>query len=231
VNFGERVFTMLVEAGLDLKVAHLCDIGRSLWFWAAQEGHVDALRLFLDAGFPIDLRATRTGYHTLRERAVAPLFTTALWNSAFRGHIDCVDLFLKAGASVCPSEVERQELQQIKNGSTPKRLTEDAHIESGTNKTFFVSIRPGVDTLVSVFPIVPISPDDLLGIFSGRIRFSEHCSVVQSIVGPTPSLWLDYSQVTGTLNQMRVVQPGGEANVRLAWEGINENVENGPCEH
>ncbi len=50
-------------------------------------------------------------------------------------------------------------------------------------------------------------------------------------MGPTPSLWLDYSQVTGTLNQMRVVQPGGEANVRLAWEGINENVENGPCEH
>jgi hypothetical protein len=69
--------------------------------------------------------------------------------------------------------------------STPKRLTEDAYIESGTNKSFFISIRPGVDKLVSVFPIVPISPGDLLGIFSGKIRFSEHCNVVQSIMGPT----------------------------------------------
>jgi hypothetical protein len=57
--------------------------------------------------------------------------------------------------------------------STPKRLTEDAYIESGTNKSFFMSIRPGVDKLVSVFPIVPISLGDLLGIFSGKIRFSE----------------------------------------------------------
>jgi hypothetical protein len=68
-----------------------------------------------------------------------------------------------------------------------------------------------------------------LGIFSGKIRFSEHCSVVQSITGPAPHLWLDYSQVTGTLNQMQVTRPGGEANVHLAWEGVNEDVESGPC--
>jgi hypothetical protein len=37
-------------------------------------------------------------------------------------------------------------------------------------------------------------------------------------MGPTPYLWLDYSQVTGTLNQIRVARPGGEANVCLAWE-------------
>jgi hypothetical protein len=49
-------------------------------------------------------------------------------------------------------------------------------------------------------------------------------------MGPTLYLWLDYSQVTGTLNQMRVARPGGEANVRLVWEGVNENVESGPCE-
>jgi hypothetical protein len=84
--------------------------------------------------------------------------------------------------------------------STLKRLTEDAYIELGTNKSFFISIRPGVDKLVSIFPIVPISLGDLLGIFSGKIRFSEHCNVVQSIMGPTTYLWLDYSQVMGTLN-------------------------------
>ena len=61
--------------------------------------------------------------------------------------------------------------------------------------------------------------------FSGKIRFSEHCDVVQAIEGPIPNLWLDYSQVTGTLNQMQVAQPGGRANVHLAWEGVNENVE------
>jgi hypothetical protein len=114
--------------------------------------------------------------------------------------------------------------------SNPKRLTEDAYIESGTNKSFFVSLRPGADKLVSVFPIVPVSPGDLLGIFSGKIRFSEHCDVAQAIEGPIPNLWLDYSQVTGTLNQMQVAQPGGKANVHLAWEGVNENAEVGPCE-
>ena len=62
--------------------------------------------------------------------------------------------------------------------STSKRLIEDACIESGTNKSFFIPIRPGVDKLVSVFPIVPISPGDLLEIFSGKVRFSEHCNVV-----------------------------------------------------
>jgi hypothetical protein len=50
-------------------------------------------------------------------------------------------------------------------------------------------------------------------------------------IGPTPYLWLDYSQVTGTLNQMRVAWPGRKTNVCLAWEGVNEDVENGPCEH
>ena len=113
--------------------------------------------------------------------------------------------------------------------SNPKRLIEDTYIESGTNKSFFVSIRPGAEKLVSVFPIVPVFPGDLLGIFSGKIRFSEHCNVAQAFEGPIPNLWLDYSQVTGTLNQMQVIHSGGAANVCLEWEGVNENVEAGPC--
>jgi hypothetical protein len=44
-------------------------------------------------------------------------------------------------------------------------------------------------------------------------------------------MWLYYSQVTGTLNQMQVAPPGSEANVRLAWEGVNENVMAGPCDY
>jgi hypothetical protein len=69
-----------------------------------------------------------------------------------------------------------------------------------------------------------------LGIFPGKIRFSEHCDVAQAIEGRIPNLWLDYSQVTGTLNQMQVAQAGVAANVYLDWEGVNENVETGPCE-
>ncbi|ELR10082.1 hypothetical protein GMDG_04482 [Pseudogymnoascus destructans 20631-21] len=114
--------------------------------------------------------------------------------------------------------------------STPKLLTKDAYIESGTNRSFFISIQPGISKLVSVFPVVPIDPGDVLGIFSGKIRFSERCNVAQSITGPAPHLWLDYSQMTGTLNQMLVAQPGGAANVYLTWEGVNEAVEGGPCE-
>ena len=30
---------------------------------------------------------------------------------------------------------------------------------------------------------------------------------------------------------MRAARLGGEANVLLAWEGVNEDVEIGPCEH
>ncbi|KAL5347680.1 hypothetical protein ACLOAV_007089 [Pseudogymnoascus australis] len=114
--------------------------------------------------------------------------------------------------------------------STPKLLTKDAYIESGTNRSFFISIQPGISKLVSVFPVVPIDPGDVLGIFSGKIRFSERYNVAQSITGPAPHLWLDYSQMTGTLNQMLVAQPGGAANVYLTWEGVNEDVEGGPCE-
>ena len=99
-----------------------------------------------------------------------------------------------------------------------KRITEDAYIESGTNKSFFMSLRPGVEKLVSVFPIVPVNSGDLLGIFSGKVRFSEECAVAQAIEGPIPNLWLDYSQVTEILNQMRVARPGGEAKVHLAWD-------------
>ncbi len=84
--------------------------------------------------------------------------------------------------------------------SNPKRLIENTYIESGTNKSFFILIRPSAEKLVSVFPIVPVFLGDLLGIFSSKIRFSEHCNVAQAFKGPIPNLWLDYLQVTGTLN-------------------------------
>merc|ERR1712225_150549 len=114
--------------------------------------------------------------------------------------------------------------------SNMNRLLQDAYVASGTNKSFLVSLRPGIHTLVSVFPIVPVAAGDLLGIFAGKVRFSEHCNTARSIMGPTPQLWLDYCQATGTMNQMQVSLLTEEANVHLTWEGINEAVEGGPCD-
>ncbi|KAJ5896679.1 uncharacterized protein N7473_006078 [Penicillium subrubescens] len=42
--------------------------------------------------------------------------------------------------------------------------------------------------------------------------------------GPIDHLWLDYSRVTGTLNQIQVSEPGGPANVRLQWEVIHDDI-------
>ena len=60
--------------------------------------------------------------------------------------------------------------------SNLRRLIIDAYIELGTNKSFFISLRPGANNLVSFFPIIPIATGDLLGIFAGKIRFAEHCN-------------------------------------------------------
>lgn len=70
---------------------------------------------------------------------------------------------------------------------------------------------------------------DVLGIFAGKIRFSEDWSATHGIRGPIDNLWLDYSQVTGTLNQMLVSEPGGPANVRLQWEVIHDDIGTDNC--
>jgi hypothetical protein len=65
-------------------------------------------------------------------------------------------------------------------------------------------------------PIIPVVESDFLGIFSRTIRFSEDVvNSNHSIPGPTRNLSLDYSQVTGMLNQMQVSKPDGDANIRL----------------
>jgi hypothetical protein len=62
--------------------------------------------------------------------------------------------------------------------SNLKRLIEDIYIELGTNKLFFILIRPSAEKLVSVFLIIPVFLGDFLGIFSGKIRFLEHYNIV-----------------------------------------------------
>jgi hypothetical protein len=46
--------------------------------------------------------------------------------------------------------------------------------------------------------------------------------LLKAIKGPVPDLWLDYLEILGKLNQIRVAKPGKKTNVCLAWEGVNE---------
>jgi hypothetical protein len=45
---------------------------------------------------------------------------------------------------------------------------------------------------------------DHLGVFAGEIRFSDHVCRINGIQGPSRKLWLDLSQVTGALYQMKI---------------------------
>uniref|UniRef100_A0A093UXY3 Uncharacterized protein n=1 Tax=Talaromyces marneffei PM1 TaxID=1077442 RepID=A0A093UXY3_TALMA len=94
--------------------------------------------------------------------------------------------------------------------------------ESGQNKSIFIFLFPGKNRFLSVCPIVPVNQGDILGIFAGRIRFSDEFDNLYGIRGPFEKLWLDYSQITGTLNQMKVSRHSNEANVQLHWEPVNE---------
>ena len=92
-----------------------------------------------------------------------------------------------------------------------------------------MSLEHSDDGTLTVCSIIMLFLGDFLGVFSGNVRFTEHVKVIQAIPGPTAKLWLDYSQVTGTLIQMQVAKPGGDSNVRLEWEAVNEMDKMGPC--
>lgn len=97
------------------------------------------------------------------------------------------------------------------------------------DKSLFVFLVPQGSMALSVCSIVPVCEGDLLGVFAGSVRFSEEFNVENGICSPIDNLWLDYSQVTGTLNQMQVSEPGAPANVRLHWNVIDEDLETNHC--
>ncbi|KAK5947937.1 hypothetical protein OHC33_011042 [Knufia fluminis] len=103
-NF-EVLFLLLRRYSLSLKGAHNCDVGRTLWFWAAQKGITCLLEAFLNDGFPINLRATATSFGSRRQRYFEPddvepppMNTTALWNAAWKGSESAISLLLCQGA-------------------------------------------------------------------------------------------------------------------------------------
>jgi hypothetical protein len=101
--------------------------------------------------------------------------------------------------------------------------------DSDGDKSTFTFLLPKDDSSLFACSIVPVREGDSLGIFAGKIRFSENWRTTHGIRGPIDNLWLDYSQVTGMLNQMLVSQPGGHANVRLQWEVIHDDIGANSC--
>lgn len=51
----------------------------------------------------------------------------------------------------------------------------------------------------------------------------------QGIRVPVDYLWLNYPQVTGTLNQMQMSEPGSPANVRVQWVFLSDDIRAESC--
>lgn len=92
------------------------------------------------------------------------------------------------------------------------------------DRSAFTFLLPKEGGSLFVCSIVPERERDFLGIFASNIRFSRDLSAAHGIRGPIDNLWLDYSQVTSTLNQMQVSEPGASTNVRIQWELVSHDI-------
>ncbi|OAA45717.1 hypothetical protein ISF_09585 [Cordyceps fumosorosea ARSEF 2679] len=101
-------------------------------------------------------------------------------------------------------------------------------VGTGRNKSIYVILVPQDENFLSVCSIMTIKKGDFLGVYTGYLRYSEDFDDAHGIRGPTEKLWLDYSQVSGVMNQIKVVAPGSNANVSLEWE-LNDGGTKSPC--
>jgi hypothetical protein len=107
--------------------------------------------------------------------------------------------------------------QQYRN----KHIFIDLFPYDGEQDKRSISSTTASSDLLAASPIAALSPGDFLGIFPGRLRYTDQ-KPVRSITGPVSNLWLDYSEVMGKLSKIRVAGTGEASNVCLAWEGVNE---------
>jgi hypothetical protein len=90
----------------------------------------------------------------------------------------------------------------------------------GESRKRVIGNKPASTKLLSISPLVSVAPRDFLGIISRKLRYVDQ-KPPKAIKGPVPGLWLDHSEISGKLNQMRA-KPSEKTNVCLAWEGVNE---------
>ncbi|KAJ9634548.1 hypothetical protein H2199_009005 [Coniosporium tulheliwenetii] len=118
---GESLFALLHAHSFDLTDAQHCDAGRTIWFWAARNNFVRVLQAYVEAGFPVDLPATATGFESTfpsydeQEVDVALPGTTALWNAAWKGADQAVEMLLRRGA--VPATKGVGTVKQFANGN------------------------------------------------------------------------------------------------------------------
>jgi hypothetical protein len=91
----------------------------------------------------------------------------------------------------------------------------------GESEKRVIGGKPASTKRYSISPSVSVDAGDFLEIFSGKLRYVNQ-RPPRAVEGPVPGLWLDYSEIPGKLNRMRVAKPGEKTNVCLAWEGVNE---------
>ncbi|KAJ5709037.1 hypothetical protein N7493_010371 [Penicillium malachiteum] len=94
------------------------------------------------------------------------------------------------------SPVKKKALRKRICGPSPLKFLS----ESGRDKSAFTFLLPKDGSSLFVYSIVPVREGDFLGIFAGKIRFFEDLSATYGIPGLVENLWLDYSQLTGTMN-------------------------------
>ena len=152
------------------------------------------------------------------------------------GQVDMSDMEWNDGSNEWRSALEEIEfISDHKVPATSSMCTVElfsdsgAHTETFWNKSTFISLFPVTDTTLWVCPIIPVFRGDFLGLFAGEVRFCED-QCLSSIPGPMAKLWLDYSEVTGTLNQMHVAENDQSANVDLIWEAVDGQDGIGQCE-
>ena len=93
-------------------------------------------------------------------------------------------------------------------------------IRANLVKGLLVTSQPQQNSLLFLhwsLSLLEISLVSFLGNFDTQIG-----SRLKPLEALVPGLWLDHSEISGKLNQMRVVKPGEKTNVCLAWEGVNE---------
>lgn len=91
----------------------------------------------------------------------------------------------------------------------------------GESKKRVIDSKSASIVLYSISLLIFIVPGDFLGKFPGKLRCINQKSS-RAVKEPIPDLWLDYSEISGKLNRMRVMKAGEKKNICITWQGVNE---------
>jgi len=82
----------------------------------------------------------------------------------------------------------------------------------GQSDKWTFSNKTASTKLLAIAPLVIIASGDFLGLFPGRLRYVDQ-KPTRVINGPVSNFWLDYSEVIGKLNKIKITKAGKVTNV------------------